>query len=62
MPDLMAASQVDLKGKLAAAWRYQTRAPALGRSWELRAVGVVGSAGRMGTGVGMTFGAERETP
>ena len=36
LPALMAASQVDLNGKPAAACRYQTRVPKLGKSLELR--------------------------
>ena len=42
LPALMAASQVNLTGNPAAAWRLRTRAPMLGRSWELRAPGGVG--------------------
>ena len=35
----MDASHVDLTGKPAAAWRYQTRAPMLGKSWAFRVEG-----------------------
>ena len=43
---LMADSQLDLTGNPVAAWRYRTRALTLGRSWALRAAGVVGGVGR----------------
>ena len=46
LPALMAASQVDFTGKPAAACRYRTRVPTLGRSLALRATGPVGHCWR----------------
>ena len=46
-PALISASQVDLTGKPAAAWKYWTRDPTLGGSWALRAAGGVGAEGWM---------------
>ena len=42
LPALMAVSQVYFTGKPAAACRYQTRVPTLGRFLALRAMGTVG--------------------
>ena len=42
----MAVSQVDLNGELAAAWRYRTRVPTVGRLLALRETGPVGHCSR----------------
>ena len=46
LPDLVDAIQVDLTGRPAAACRYQTRVPTLGRLLALRATGTVGHCWR----------------
>ena len=46
LPALMAARQVDLTGKPAAACRYLPRVPTMGRSLALRATGLVGRCWR----------------